>query len=174
MLKLPSVILSLILGLGFSGLAAGDSAQSESPKPPAEENVTVVHPSRVRLGGFYVGASYHRFRRHSGFYPFGYYPGGFYWYDPFYYPWLTESQLARAVPQGQIQLRVNPVSAEVFIDGGLAGVAGDLEKISLPAGAYTLRFAAPGFTAFEQRVYLLSNKKLKLRVQLTPDPGVQP
>ena len=57
--------------------------------------------------------------------------------------------------------------AEVFIDGGYAGSAGDLEKMKLAPGVYHLRVEKEGFEPFERKIYLLSGKKVKINAALT-------
>ncbi len=152
---------------------AQDSADTPEPQPAVESSgsVEVKHRPRFRLGGISLGAGYHHLSGSPFFRPY-YYPyyGGYpYWLDPLYYPAFTRTQLRGPAPQGQVRLRVSPARATVFVDGAYAGTASDLEKFQLPVGAYTLKLSAPGYRDFEQRLYLLSGKKLKVDVDLSPE-----
>ncbi len=180
------VLATSLLALSHSFLGAQETppaAADQDRAAVAEEaqaaaTLEVGHPSRIRWGGIWLGVGYHRFGRFFPYYPYGFYwPYGIYsgslLYDPFYFP-ATYSQLARHAPSGQLRLRVDPPSAEVFVDGALAGSATDLEKFSLPPGAYTLRVSAPGFVSQEQRVYLLTGKKLKLNFRLEQTGETKP
>jgi hypothetical protein len=58
--------------------------------------------------------------------------------------------------------------AEVFINGSLAGTVGHLKTMTMRAGAYDIEVRAPGNPPFEQKIYVVAGKTVKLH----PDLGV--
>jgi hypothetical protein len=63
---------------------------------------------------------------------------------------------------GEVKLAVRDKQAEVYIDGAFAGLAKDLKHLWLDPGAYDFVLRAHDQPPFEQRVYVLTNKTLKL------------
>jgi hypothetical protein len=123
----------------------------------------------VRLGTVSIGAGYGYF---SGPYWPGYwggfYPGPFYgpwlapWYgDPFYAPVYLLPQ----PDKGQVNLQTPDKNAEVYLDGAFAGTASDLKKFWLAPGVYQLEVRAAGVAPQEKRIYVLTGKTLKLRME---------
>jgi len=94
---------------------------------------------------------------------FGYGPG--YWGGPGYY-----SPYAFGTPNaGELKLDTNVKEAEVFINGAFAGTAGKLKTMYMHPGTYNVELRAPGRTRFQEKVYIVAGKTLKLH----PDLHVQ-
>ncbi len=154
--------LAVLLAAATLTCAAGDKSDEAKPK------------THVRLGGISVGFGYSRY---AGPFAYPWYPGlypsyyaywwGPYWspfwdlYAPLYYPGFFPGYLAEAGP-GAGEVRLNaPATAEVYLNGGFAGVAGDLKTMWLKPGAYDLEVRSMTGT-YERRIYVLSGKKLKI------------
>ena len=103
-----------------------------------------------------------------GFGPYG-------WYGSYYGPYPYGSYLVANV--GQVKLDTHVKEADVFIDGSYAGTIRDLKTMMMRAGSYDISVRAPGRDIFEQKVYVVAGKTLKLRpelrVQSTPAPTVR-
>lgn len=100
-----------------------------------------------------------------GFYPYG-------WYGPYYgYPYGPYMGVPNA---GEVKLDTNIKDAEVFIDGVYAGTVGQLKTMTMRPGRYTIGVRAPGREPFEQQIYVVAGKTMKLhpdfRVQMPPRP----
>ena len=98
-----------------------------------------------------------------GFAPYG-------WYGPYYGPYSYGSySIANA---GQVKLDTQVKEAEVFIEGSYAGKVRELKTMMMRPGSYDISVRAPGRETFEQKVYVVAGKTLKLhpelRVQSTP------
>lgn len=115
----------------------------------------------VRLGGISVGVGYSHFSG-PGYYPYGY-P---YFYDPFWapFPWYAPAYYfaGAAHPMGEVRLSGADKLAEVYIDGGYAGLVKDLKKLRLDPGAYTVEIHVQGKTPQQRRLYVISNKTVKV------------
>ena len=174
----------LLLGLVActAPLVATNDEQSKTPPRDDSKDVKVSHPSRIRLGGISVGASYSRF---SGPYwgwpyscgPYGYRPLFWNAYGPYcapffdlYSPFLYHSGYYSGFPRGpnmgEVRLHSDSKRAEVFLDEAYAGVAEDLKSIWLEPGAYNLEVRADRGATFSRRIYVLSGKTLK--IEATP------
>jgi hypothetical protein len=101
-------------------------------------------------------ASAQRFR--GGFYGgvgFGYYPG-FYgpWYGPGYY-----------VPNaGEVEIQTKQKGEQIFVDGGYAGLTGQLKKFPLRAGTHDIELRnANGQTFYHEKINVIAGKKLKIQ-----------
>jgi hypothetical protein len=170
------------LALFSACLLAADSPRTTDPpagSPSASgdkdtPSVTAEHSHRVHLGGISVGAGYTHFSR-----PFYYGWPGYGYYDPFWYPMYSPyfyspyyfTGFARGPNMGEIKLRTEQRSAEVFLDGAYAGVASDLKNIWLDPGAYDLEVRAPNRQPFNRRIYVLSGKTLRIEAALKPAAG---
>jgi hypothetical protein len=140
--------------------------------------------THVRLGTITLGASYAHYP--SGFYPYWGYPYGFYGYgfypalpfygagflyDPYYwgfgYAPYTPNYLY-AVGKGEIRISTGgrPKETSVYIDGAYAGNAYKLKTIWLEPGPYNLSLKGRDGRTFQQRIYVLSGKTLKIRAAL--------
>ncbi len=124
----------------------------------------------VRLGTISIGAGYGYF---SGPYWPGYYGAGFYpppFYGPWFDPWFAAPYYAPVYfsPQpdkGQVSLRTQNKSAEVYLDGAYAGTASSLKNFWLAPGVYQLEVRANGQAPQEKRIYVLTGKTIKVRME---------
>ena len=152
------------------GAQANDSDdKDESPR----------HKSHIHLGTIGFGVGYTRFP--AGFFPYyGYGPyaygfGPFYtplaygYYDPFYGPYYSgmfPGSLGYGADKGEVKLSATGKGAQVYLNGAFAGPADKLKSMWLEPGAYDLAVSSPGQRKFEQRIYVISGKTLKIRAQL--------
>jgi hypothetical protein len=78
---------------------------------------------------------------------------------------------------GQVKLDTHVKEADVFIDGSYAGTLRDLKSMMMRPGNYDISVRAPRREVFEQKIYVVAGKTLKLRpelrVQSTPAPTVR-
>jgi hypothetical protein len=101
-----------------------------------------------------------------GFAPYG-------WYGPYYgmYPY---GPYVAGPNTGVVKLDSKVKDAEVFVNGSYAGTVGQLKTMMMRSGNYDISIRAPGRTPFEQQVYVVAGKTLKLqpdlRVQASPAP----
>lgn len=147
-------------------------AQKDSDKKDDSDRDHKLH---VRLGGVSVGAGYISSPFFfSPFWPYGFYPYDFayspFFYGPFYSPfyWPYAGGFAYAPDKGEVKLKVNLKNAQVFLDGAYAGTADHLKNMWLDSGVYNLSVSAPGREPFQQRIYVLSGKTLKIEAKLVP------
>lgn len=129
---------------------------------------------RVRLGGIMIGAGYSHF---SGpmypYYPYYYSPYGSLWntyaWDPFFYgPYVHPGFLYGfhyGPSMGELKLKSEDKDAWVYLDGALAGKAEKLKSMWLEPGVYKLEVRS-GSRKFDQKVYVLSGKTLRLTADL--------
>ena len=98
--------------------------------------------------------------------------GPYGWYGPYYGPYPYGPYLVANV--GQVKLDTHVKEADVFIDGSYAGTLRDLKSMMMRPGNYDIAVRAPGRETFEQKIYVVAGKTLKLRpelrVQSTPAP----
>jgi hypothetical protein len=103
-----------------------------------------------------------------GFGPYG-------WYGSDYGPYPYGPSLVANV--GQVKLDTHVKEADVFIDGSYAGTLRDLKTMMMRPGNYDISVRAPGRETFEQKIYIVAGKTLKLhpelRVQSTLAPTVR-
>lgn len=171
---------------GQSAQAPSSATQNASVQTTIDKNKKEFEPSEgsrwhFHLGAVTVGGGYFS----DPFYPYGPYPYdnyGPYPYSPFTEPkYSAEALWVPYVPggparspldlsyrghRGEIKLAATPETAEVYIDGALAGSAGRLKHIWLDPGAYDLAVSSPGFETFHQRLYVLTGKTLKVEATL--------
>jgi hypothetical protein len=139
----------LLIALAACGLCAG---AVEGPKSR----------TRVRLAGVSVGAGYVRYA--GPFYGYPYWPafGPFYgFYSPFYYPGYYGYGFARGPGMGEVRLHAGR-DAEVFLDGAYAGKGEKLKSMWLEPGAYNLEVREAGREPYTRRIYVLSDKTLRI------------
>jgi hypothetical protein len=103
-------------------------------------------------GGVFIGPR---------FTPYGWYGG----YGPYYgmYPYGPYYSYSNA---GEVKLDTNLKDAEVFINGSYAGTAGRLKTMTMRPGSYNIEVRAPGRVSFQQKVYVLAGKTVKLHPDL--------
>lgn len=134
------------------------------------------HKWHLRLGTIGVGAGYFQ---GPLFYPYA--PLAYPWFyapwDPFagpfwgsYYPGQVPNFLY-ADGKGEVRLTGAPKGARIYVNGGYAGVAERLKHMWLDPGAYDLAVSVAGRQTFQQRIYVLSGKVLKIAADQTPNPN---
>jgi hypothetical protein len=121
----------------------------------------------VRLGTISIGAGY-------GYYSGPYWPGywaGYYpppfwggWYDPWFAPYAPV-YFAPQINNGQVNLQTSDKNAEVYLDGAYAGPASKLKNFWLAPGVYQLEVRAAGQAPQEKRIYVLTGKTLKIKME---------
>jgi PEGA domain len=149
---------------------ADTNSEKDSSKPE--------HRYRIRLGGLAVGAGYRYFSGPG--YPYGFDgPYGFYPYsgvyssvlwEPFWggFPFYPAGYFQPGDGKGVVRLTTDPKDASVYLNGGYAGTADHLKTVWLEPGAYDLSVSASNYTTYEQRIYVLSGKSLKITAKLGP------
>lgn len=149
-------------------------SQEEDERP---EPKSIWH---VRMGTVHVGASYthfsgpvfYRFFGYYGFYPYyGFYSPLFFspFYGPYAYP-AYPPDVDYGLGKGELKISVpgrQKGGASVFIDGAYAGPAKKLKSIWLDPGAYDISVKAADGGSFQQRIYVISGKKLELAASPT-------
>jgi hypothetical protein len=130
--------------------------------------------THLRLGGIAVSAGYAHFW--PGIYPYGFPYGPFYspisaalWWDPFWgffpsgYP---AGYFSPADGKGEVKLNDAPKNTSVYVNGGYAGTVEHLKSFWLDPGVYDLVLSAPDGRQYQQRVYVLTGKTLKIEAKL--------
>jgi PEGA domain len=102
-----------------------------------------------------------------GFAPYG-------WYSPYYGGYPPYGPYATAPNAGEVKLDTKIKDAEVFINGSYAGTVKELKTMVMRPGKYKIEVRAPGRTSFEQQIFVVAGKTMKLhpdlRVQAPPSP----
>jgi hypothetical protein len=139
---------------------------------------------RVWVGGGYGGFGVGFAGGHAG----GYYARPYYPYRPHYPYYAPYYASGWGVPGpvvygaryvyvpdtrpsdrlGKIQLDGVDRMDRVYLDGGYAGIAGDLKTITIKPGTYNLEVKRGGTGIFSQRVAVLGGKTLKINVSVNP------
>jgi len=122
----------------------------------------------VHLGTISIGAGYGYSGPYwPGGYWAGYYPPPFFggWYDPFWAPYYSPVYYAPQVNNGQVNLQTSDKNAEVYLDGAYAGPASKLKSFWLAPGVYQLEVRATGQAPQEKRIYVLTGKTLKIKME---------
>jgi hypothetical protein len=163
--------------------AAADSGKASPPSTPVANDAdkqTAEHHTHVRLGGIGVSAGYAHFS--PGFYPYGYPYAPFYpfsgvsmamLWDPFwgyYPPYYPDGYFASGAGKGELKLTAAAKNATVYLNGAYAGTADHLKSMWLDPGVYDLEVTTSDGGRFEQRVYVLTGKSLKIVAQPAADP----
>lgn len=106
------------------------------------------------------------------YYPYGAYaPPPYPWGSPppAYAPPPPDAYNAPVIPAGRLALLVDPVSAEVFVDGHRLTQHPDLSyEVGLLVGSHTVSVKKPGYEPFEQAVEITANQRVMLTVRLRP------
>jgi hypothetical protein len=148
---------------------SGTTSEKDSSQPD--------HRYRLRLGGLAVGAGYSYFSGPVFPYGYGYGPYGFYPYSGLYsslfwepfgggFPFYPAGYFQRGDGKGEVRLTADPKDASVYLNGGYAGTADRLKSVWLEPGAYDLSVSASDRRTYEQRIYVLSGKSLKITAKL--------
>jgi hypothetical protein len=122
----------------------------------------------VHLGTISVGAGFGY--GYGGYWPgywAGYYPPPFFggWYEPWWGPFSAPVYFAPQVSNGQVNLQTSDRNAEVYLDGAYAGPASKLKNFWLAPGVYQLEVRAAGQAPQEKRIYVLTGKTLKIKME---------
>jgi len=97
-------------------------------------------------GGFYGGIG------------FGFYPGYYGWYSPWYGPGYY------APNAGEVEIQTKHKGDQILVDGGYAGLTGELKKFPLPPGTHTIELRnANGQTYYQEKINVIAGKKLKIQ-----------
>jgi len=84
-------------------------------------------------------------------------------YDPFYDPFYYRPYYAPAPTMGEVKIETHMKDAQVYVDGGYAGLAGKLKKFSLSPGIHTIeRRDNEGHMIIQQRVAVIAGKTIKI------------
>ena len=136
--------------LKFSAVALLALATS-APIASARGRAFVGGGVRVYGGGFYP-------RWGVGFYPgwYGYGPG---WYGPWYGPAYQYGPNA-----GEVEIKTKQKGARIFVDGGYAGLTGQLKNFPLKAGTHEIELRDhDGRTFYQEQINVIAGKKLKIQ-----------
>jgi len=165
-------------------ISQGQTANDDNSQ--IQSNEATVTPSKqtdeqssgskthVRFGGFTVSAGYSHFWG-PGVYPYGYPYGPYYspistaWWDPFwgFYPaGYPVGYFSPADGKGEVKLSDAPKTASVYVNGGYAGTVEHLKSFWLDPGVYDLVLSESDGREYQQRVYVLSGKTLKIQAKL--------
>jgi len=104
--------------------------------------------------------------------PYGYWrPYGY--YDPFWYDWGYPYAYGRPEAlTGGLRLEVKPEKAQVFVDGGYAGVVDDFDghfqHLDLVPGSHTIEVRAPGFQPLTFTTYIQPDHTTDYKAALVP------
>ncbi|MEQ1912486.1 MAG: PEGA domain-containing protein, partial [Vicinamibacterales bacterium] len=163
--------------------SAGEHAQprSRAEQPPRRGDV----PNRYFRGphvyafppvDLRVGFYYHPY--------FGFYYGPY--YGPFY-PYPGPFPRLTRYGTSSVRLRVQPVEAEVYLNGYYAGIVDDFDgvfqRLYVPAGPHKLELRLPGYESYHQDVYVQPGDTLEVRHEMrrmalgvvaAPPPRPQP
>jgi len=165
-----------------SAVNSNRSAAASESTDRQDQNAVVSKPDHrvsVQFGGLSVGAGYSHFSGfaplplYSRFWGLGYPYRGYWglydplWWGPFASPWY--GAVGPAYHKGQIKLKVEPRTAEVWIEGGYAGSVASLKgTVWLDPGAYDFCLKAAGHQDYCRRIYVLSGKDLAVIAKLPP------
>lgn len=163
---------------------ASANAQDSQTKATSQSKSAAKDESRapsryhLRLGTVSLSAGYVSGPWWYPYGPYGYYPyyASAFW-DPFWGPFGPYSyypaDLTYGNGKGQIDLKADPKTAEVYIDGAYAGTVQHLKSFWLDPGAYDVSISAAGREPFHQRIYVLTGKTLSISAKLTPPLGAE-
>jgi hypothetical protein len=105
---------------------------------------------------------------------YGVYGPAFGWgfYDPFWYGPVAPYVVPSGVMTGDLRLEVTPKSAEVFVDGGYAGVVNDFNghfhHLSVTPGGHRIEISAPGFEALTFNAYVQPDRTTDYKANMIP------
>jgi hypothetical protein len=172
--------------VGVKPVPLTSSVASAPPAKAPDENAVISnsdHRLNVLLAGILVGARCVHFPGlttpplYSGLGGWGYSCGGGFWsYDrigrPLYgFPYGPCREPVLSYGRGQINLKVEPKTAGVWINNGFAGTVASLKSnLWLDPGAYDLCIKAAGHADYCRRIYALSGKKLTVLARLATVP----
>jgi hypothetical protein len=89
---------------------------------------------------------------------FGFYPGFYGYYGPWYGPGYYYAPNA-----GEVEIQTKQKGEQIFVDGGYAGLTGELKKFPLHAGTHTIELRnANGQTFYQEKITVIAGKKIKI------------
>ena len=117
----------------------------------------VIYVPAASARGFYGGRAFVGVGVGPAFYP------GFYgYYGPWYGPWYGPGYYAPNA--GEVEISTKQKGNQIFVDGGFAGLTGQLKKFPLRAGTHTLELRnANGQTFYQEKINVIAGKKLKIQ-----------
>ena len=113
---------------------------------------------------------------YGGFYPWGYAGLGFGGYVSGYYSYYAPgsdggSSKASGYEEGRLRLNVKPKKAEVYVDGGYAGLVDDFDSswqaLHLDAGPHHIEMRLDGYEPLAIDVQIEPGKKITYKGTLT-------
>jgi hypothetical protein len=100
-------------------------------------------------------------------------------YDPFYYPYGYSSSYGYGADsssypahhdQGSLRLRMDPATAQVYVDGVLHGSVDDFsgltKHLQLDAGSHLLEVKADGYETYSSQISVTAGKTVTYRASL--------
>jgi hypothetical protein len=162
-----------------------DEAGNQEPNKDKDADAgTTKRKTHFHLGTVTVGVGYAHFPGgfFSPFYPFGLYAyapfySPFYddpFYGSFYYPSYAPN-LNESFGKGQVRL-LEPgtdKNAEVYIDEAYAGTVRSLKSMWLDPGVYDISIKGADGSSFQQRIYVLSGKTVRIKPELKSEYPVE-
>ena len=148
------VVVACLTGLAWAQPAP---AQPHGPRPvPAHGPVYGPrHAGPHFSAGFYYGPWYGPYFYSPWFY------SSFWWYPPYAYPYYYGSFGAN------LKIQVQPKSAEVYVDGYLAGIAdqfdGMFQDLLVEPGTREITIYQDGYKSIVQRLYLSAGTSYKIK-----------
>ncbi|MEJ2009788.1 MAG: PEGA domain-containing protein [Acidobacteriota bacterium] len=95
--------------------------------------------------------------------------GNSFWGPSFYGNRTHPLDLSPRFGKGQVELQVDPRTAQVLINNVYAGTVASLKgSVWLKPGVYDLCVKAPGHLDFRRRISVLGGKKLEVTARLAP------
>ena len=92
---------------------------------------------------------------------YGWGPGWYGWYDP----WWGPAYVAPRANTGEIKLVTHMKDAQVYVDGGYAGLAGKLKHFDLSPGNHNIELRdSTGQKLFQEQVQVIRDKTTEIRV----------
>jgi hypothetical protein len=93
--------------------------------------------------------------------------GNPYWYDPF---WWGPHYVHR--PGTELQLKVTPKQAEVFVDGYSAGLVSEHGRLAMMPGDHAITFYLEGYRTVTEDIYVQPGRTTKVQETMaTLEPG---
>lgn len=112
----------------------------------------VAHPTETAFSGHHGVVRPYGFYRPFGF---GYGPG---WYYPHSYVYSIRPAT------GDVKLDTHLKDASVYVDGGYVGPISKFKKFSLRPGNHDIEVRDSGGPIFEQKVQVIADKSVELRL----------
>lgn len=166
-----------VLAISVTPILAQEQEKKEPESQKREESraYEVGSKTRVHLGGITLGAGYTHYASPYYCWPYAYpyhwglmspYLWPYYEYGSPIYPPIGAGSFTQGYGRGEVRLDSSEKNAEVYIDGAYAGIAQDLRSLWLEPGAYDLELKAEGYQSYKKRIYVLSEKSLRIIARL--------